>query len=209
MPPSDPRFFTEEWIITLPSHPKLKFTPMTPTPANFDSWVKICTNPLNHPFDNNKHEVWDEEKLKATKDRIRQRFIDAKTKHHVLELFVQLDGQSVGCGGVFELEHEPHIANIGLMVEESVRGSGVGKALMQVLLRLSNEFEVEIIEAGTMKVNKPMRALATSLGLKEKDEIKEVPGRGVVAEILYKDIAREKWKDLDMKVEFTGPVPED
>ena len=67
MPPSDPRFFTEEWIITLPSHPKLRFIPMTPTPANFDSWAKICTNPLNHPFDNNKHEVWDEEKLKETK----------------------------------------------------------------------------------------------------------------------------------------------
>jgi hypothetical protein len=79
---------------------------------------------------------------------------------------------------------------------------------MQVLLRLSNEFEVEFIEAGTMKVNKPMRALATSLGLEETDEIKEVPGRGIVAEILYKDIAREKWKNLDMKVEFTRPVPE-
>jgi RimJ/RimL family protein N-acetyltransferase len=181
MPPSDPRFFTEEWIITLPSQPKLKFTPMTPTPANFDSWAKICTNPLNHPFDNNKHKVWDEEKLKATKDGLRQRFNDAKTKHHVLELLVQLNGESVGCGGVFELEHEPHMANIGLMIEESARGSGVGKALMQVLLRLSNEFEVEFIEAGTMKVNKPMRALAASLGLEETDEIKEVPGRGVVA----------------------------
>jgi RimJ/RimL family protein N-acetyltransferase len=208
MPPSDPRFFTDEWIITLPSHPKLKFIPMTPTLSNFDSWVKICTNPLNYPFSNNKHEVWDEKKLKETKDRIRQRFIDAKTKYHVLELLVQLDGESVGCGGVFELEHEPHIANIGLMIEESARGSGVGKALMQVLLRLSNEFEVEVIEAGTMKINKPMRVLAANLGLEETDEIKEVPGRGIVAEILYKDIEREKWKDLDMKVEFTGPVLE-
>jgi hypothetical protein len=51
-----------------------------------------------------------------------------------------------------------------------------------------------------------MRALAASLGLEETEEIKEVPGRGVVAEVLYKNIPREKWRDLDMNVEFRGPL---
>jgi hypothetical protein len=67
---------------------------------------------------------------------------------------------------------------------------------------------VEFIEAGTMKANKPMRALAASLGLKETDQIKEMPGRDVVAEILYKNIEKERWDNLDMKVEFTGPARE-
>jgi len=77
---------------------------------------------------------------------------------------------------------------------------------MQVLLRLSNEVDADIIEAGTMKYNTSMRALAKSVGLVETDEIKEIPGRGVVADLLFKNIEREKWRDLDMVVEFRDQV---
>jgi hypothetical protein len=57
-----------------------------------------------------------------------------------------------------------------------------------------------------MKHNTSMRAVAKSVGLVETEEIKELPGQGVVAEILFKDIEREKWRDLDMVVEFKDPI---
>jgi hypothetical protein len=48
--------------------------------------------------------------------------------------------------------------------------------------------------------------LAKSVGLVETDEAKELPGRGVVADVLFKYIEREKWRDLDMVVEFKDQV---
>ncbi|KAK0099729.1 hypothetical protein ONS96_008226 [Cadophora gregata f. sp. sojae] len=84
------------------------------------------------------------------------------------------------------------------------QGKGVGKALFALLLRLSNELDVDglRVSAGTMKSNGPMRALAKGFGLMETEEIVEVPGRGVVAEICWNDIEKEKWMDLDWAVEF-------
>ncbi|KAI9740906.1 MAG: hypothetical protein M1818_004512 [Claussenomyces sp. TS43310] len=204
MSPSDTRFFTEDWIITLESHPHLRFAHVSP--AYIEDHIKVVTSPLSNSFTSGQHKVWNEEELDELRQRLRQRYMDAKSKHHALNLLVQVDGEFAGRGGVYEIE--PGFANIGIALLEGIRGKGVGKATMLVLLRLSNELNVEIVEAGTMKANGPMRALAASLGLEETDEIKRIPDRGVVAEVLFKNIDKAKWKDLDMKVDFMGPAPE-
>jgi len=136
-------------------------------------------------------------------------YAESRTRHHALDVFVSLEGKFVGWGGVYEItapDEKPSVANIGIRLSPEVRGKGLGKTLMQVLLRLSNEVDADIIEAGTMKYNTSMRALAKSVGLVETDEIKEIPGRGVVADLLFKNIEREKWRDLDMVVEFRDQV---
>jgi hypothetical protein len=53
-----------------------------------------------------------------------------------------------------------------------------------------------------MSTNKPMRALAKSLGFTEREEVLSVPGRGVVAYILFENVDYKRYKDLEMKVEF-------
>jgi hypothetical protein len=44
------------------------------------------------------------------------------------------------------------------------------------------------------------------LGLEETEEEKVIPGKGVVADVLFKDIRREKWSDLEMGVEFREKI---
>jgi hypothetical protein len=80
---------------------------------------------------------------------------------------------------------------------------------MQVLLRLSNEIDATVISVATMKANKPMRALATSLEFVEREEIVDFPGKGVIAEVVFSiDNARWRaWKDYEINVEFKGPAP--
>ena len=59
-------------------------------------------------------------------------------KFNCLEILVQIDGETVGLGGVYEIPQvQTGLANIGLMLVESARGRGIGKSAMQVLLRLS------------------------------------------------------------------------
>ena len=205
MPQSDIRFFTEDWIITLPSHPDVQF--IRHTPANHNEDEKIMSNPLNHPFA--IPEVWDEEKQEKFRQRFIARFELSKTKFQALYVLVQVEGRIVGSGGVYEIpEVQAGVANIGLALDASVRGKGLGKATMQVLLRLSNELDVPIVQSGTTNANTPMRALAASLGFTEKQELLDFPGRGVVSEILFENVNYKKWVDLAMDVEFKGPISE-
>jgi RimJ/RimL family protein N-acetyltransferase len=208
MPLSDSRFFTEDWTITVPLHPTVKFLRLTPPRTN--EQIKILTNPDNQPFASpaDREEVWDEEGIQQTKQRFHERYTLAKEKFNCLEILVQVGGEAVGLGGVYEIPQvQAGLANIGLMLVESARGRGIGKSAMQVLLRLSNELDVVLVHAGTMLANKPMRALAATLGFTEREELLQIPGRGVVAELLFEDIDYKRWKDLDMNVEFTGPAP--
>ena len=209
MAPSEPRFFTEDWIITLPSHPNAKFIRMIP--SRHEQQIKILSNPLNHPFENpaDQAEVWDEAFIAGVNQRFDERYTLSKTAFQAIDILVELDGEIVGSGTVMEIPQvQKGLANIGLTLSPVARGKGLGKAAMQVLLRLSNECQVDHVHAGTMKANVPMRSLAKSLGFVEREEVLEVPGRGVVAEILFEDFRQERWKDLEMNVEFLGPVPE-
>lgn len=209
MPPSDPRFFLEDWIITLPSHPDVKFVRLKP--LNHGEQIKILSDPLNSPFSSpaDLAEVWDAPRIAKARDRFLARYRLSKTKFNALDVIAQIDGQTIGNAAVMEIpEVMEGLVNVGLSLDPSVRGRGLGKAFMQLLLRLSNEMEFKVIHAGTMKANKPMRAIAKSLDFKEREELLEVPGRGVVAEILFEGIDYKRWKDLEMNVEFKGPAPE-
>jgi RimJ/RimL family protein N-acetyltransferase len=209
MPPSDTRFFTEDWIITVPSLPTVKFLRLIPTRS--DELIKILSNPLNSPFASASDlaVVWDEERRKSAKERFLARYNLSKTKYQALEILVQIDTEIVGQGNVYEIpEVQAGLANIGINLAPSARAKGIGRAAMQVLMRLANELNVSLVHAGTMSANRPMRALAKSLGFTEREEVLSVPGRGVVAEILFEDVNYQRYKDLEMNVEFLGPVPE-
>ncbi|KAL7937548.1 hypothetical protein V8C35DRAFT_292777 [Trichoderma chlorosporum] len=203
----DDRFFTKDWTITLPSRPEPSLRFIRLTPAETAAFVRFAEGAvIGPPTPKNTEAPLAEARAPPIPgDRMRKMYAESRTRHHALDVFLSLEGKFVGWGGVFQItapDVKPSVANIGIRLSPEVRGKGLGKVFMQVLLRLSNEVEADIIEAGTMKYNTSMRALAKSVGLVETDEIKERPGHGVVAEILFKDIEREKWSDLDMVVEF-------
>jgi len=123
-------------------------------------------------------------------------------------MLVVIDGETVGSGAVQAIPQvQQGLANIGLYLAESARGKGIGKATTEGLLRLSNEIDATHMHAGTMKANIPMRKLAKSLDFTEREEVLTVPGRGVVAEILFEGFRHERWKDLKMTVKFLGLAP--
>ncbi len=181
-PPSEPRFFTEDWSITLPSHPTIEFIRLTPPRS--PEMIKIMSNPLNKPFENpsERDEVWDADFIADVNQRFLARYQKSKTDFQCLDIIVVIDGETVGSGAVqASPQVEEGLANIGLYLAESARGKGIGKATMEVLLRLSNEIDATHVHAGTMKANIPMRKLAKSLGFMEREEVLTVPGWGVVA----------------------------
>lgn len=103
-----------------------------------------------------------------------------------------------------ELEYQPGVANIGTILEEEARGHGVGRVLMELLLRLSNELDVGAVEVATMKGNSPMRGLMRSLGIGETEAERILPGNKKVADVMFKDIDRKRWKDFEFELEFVG-----
>jgi RimJ/RimL family protein N-acetyltransferase len=145
----------------------------------------------------------------TTRARFLARGREARTKHNAVGVLACVDGAPVGMGNIVAIEAgPPSLANVGIMLMSAARGQGIGKALLRVLLRLANEVDVDVIEAGTMKGNRGMRALAASVGLVETEEVKRRgDGNGeVVAEVMYKDIEREKWRDVELEVEFLEEV---
>ncbi|KAM0259208.1 hypothetical protein ACHAQJ_003413 [Trichoderma viride] len=210
--PTDDRFFTKDWTITLPSRPEpsLKFIRLTP--ADTAAFVRFAEGAVIPPAPKSTETPLAEPRAPSGPvpgERMQKMYAESRTRHHALDLFLSLEGKFVGYGGVYQItppDEKPSVANVAIRLSPEIRGKGLGKVLMQVLLRLSNEVDADIIEAGTMKHNTSMRALAKSVGLAETDEIKELPGKGVVAEILFKNIEREKWRDLDMVVEFKDQV---
>ena len=208
----DDRFFTKDWTVTLPSRPEpnLKFVRLTP--AKTAAFVRFAEGAVSPQAPKSTEASPAEPQAPSAPipgERMQKMYVESRTRHHALDVYISLEGKFVGWGGVFEItapDEKPSVANIGIRLSPEVRGKGLGKTLMQVLLRLSNEVDVDIIEAGTMKYNTSMRAMAKSVGLVETDEIKEIPGQGVVADLLFKNIEREKWRDLDMVVEYKDQV---
>ncbi|KAF7947776.1 hypothetical protein EAE96_008855 [Botrytis aclada] len=199
------KLFTEDWIITIPSHPKLRFIRLIP--SRYDHLVRIFSNPLNDPNNRTPDDsTWKESDSLDLIKTYTQRFSTSKTSHNALALLVEENGITVGIGLIHEFEHQPRFANIGTILEEAGRGHGVGKILMELLLRLSCELNVDVVEAGTMKKNAAMRGLMKSLGIGEVEEEKIMPGNRKVAEIMFKDIERQRWRDFEVQVEFLGEV---
>ncbi|CAD6448670.1 2fea7afe-b7bb-430c-b95b-96d077a3a01f [Sclerotinia trifoliorum] len=199
------KFFTEDWTITIPTHPKLRFIRLIPT--RYNHLVRIFSNPLNDPH--NPASIAANWKESDTHDLIKtytRRYTSAKTAHNALALLVEEKGTIVGIGLMHELKYEPGVANIGTILEEEARGHGVGKVLMELLLRLSNDLDVDAVEVATMKGNSAMRGLMRSLGVEETDKERIVPGDRKVAEVIFKDVDRKRWKDFEFEVEFLGRV---
>jgi len=79
--------------------------------------------------------------------------------------------------------------------------------MVELLLRLSNEMDIERVEARTMKENLPMRTVFKKLGIEEEEAEFVIPGLGVVCDVQSKNIQREKWLGLEFEIEIlkTGP----
>lgn len=211
---TDDRFFTKDWTITLPSRPEPNLQFIRLTPAETAAFVRFAEGAASPPAPKSTESPPVEPQASPAPplipgERMQKMYAESRTRHHALDVFISLEGKFVGWGGVFEItgpDEKPSVANIGIKLSPEVRGKGLGRMLMQVLLRLSNEVDADIVEAGTWKYNTSMRAMAKSVGLVETDELKELPGQGVVADLLFKNIEREKWRDLDMVVEFKDQV---
>ncbi|KAL7962351.1 hypothetical protein V8C34DRAFT_270062 [Trichoderma compactum] len=207
----DDRFFTKDWIIALPSRPEPNLRFIRLTPAETEEFVRFAERVVipSAPNTTEAPLAGSQAPAPIPGERMQKNYADSRTRHHALDVFMSLEGKFVGWGAIYQITppgEKPSVANVAIRLSPEMQGKGLGKVLMQVLLRLSNEVDVDIIEADTMKYNIPMRALGKSVGLVETEEMKELPGRGVVADILFKNIEREKWSDLDMVVEFKDQV---
>lgn len=204
MSPSEPRFFTHDWTITLPTHPHLRF--VRSHPGNLAAWLEVASHPDNNTLPGwpGQDTIWNPERKTRDEARFLEKWNEFQTKHNGFYVLVlnAADGKILGSGQVLEVR--PLQGNIGLELMNDARRRGVGKAFFMVLLRLSNELDVEglKVSAGTMKENGPMRKLAKGFGFTETEEIVDIPGRGVVAELCWNDIVIEKWLGLEWVVEF-------
>ncbi|KAI9746674.1 MAG: hypothetical protein M1818_000388 [Claussenomyces sp. TS43310] len=203
---ADPRakWFLQRWAITVPSYPHLKF--YRATPALFDIYLSIQRDPDNVENTTLKNRRWDEEERRKAKEELLQRYSDANAgKFDALEILIEFEGHIVGYGSSYALA--PDFGNVGIVLNKSARGRGIATASMQVFIQIAFELFLTV-HAGTMKLNTPMLALATRLGLNGIDEVVDLPGRGIVAEVTY-DIKREDWKYIDMKVELAAAALDD
>ncbi|KAM0161140.1 hypothetical protein ACHAPG_002619 [Botrytis cinerea] len=197
-PPSDyrPKFFTKKWTITIPSNPTVRF--FRATASHFDVWLPVATNADNNKLQDSKDQVWDEVAISKWKDRMHDQYVKSNTDFHCLKVLIEVDGQVMGFGDIFVIR--PGIANIGVVLNEEVRGKGLGKLTTSVLTQLALNFGLQAV-AGTMRDNEPMRSTLRNLGFVEEEKIIELEGRGIVAEFSY-TLSRKGWKDIDLSVEF-------
>ncbi|KIN07714.1 hypothetical protein OIDMADRAFT_16284 [Oidiodendron maius Zn] len=198
--PEHSKYFLREWIVTVPSYPSLKF--YRATPSHFDSWTPIITDPKNNELQDTKDKVWDDAAIAKWQAESEACYYEANIKFKALGVLVEFEGKVVGYGDVWPTSNGS--ASIGILLNEVVRGRGIGKIAMSVLIQIGFDFHVPI-STGTMKVNFAMRTLMKSLGAREEDKLVMDPERGVLAEVVY-DIRREDWKALDMKIEFGDEV---
>ena len=194
------KYFTHNWTITLPSHPGLTF--FRATPSHFDVWLPMAMNPSNNELQDSAGKVWDEAAIAEWREHGRQRYADLNSKFNGMDVLVGLGGKTVGYGDIYEVE--PGVASVGIVLDKEARGRGIGKDGMRVLTQLGFELGMKI-SSGTMKINGPMRGVMRSLGVEEVEKIVSIPGRGVVAELEY-TVERDRWRNVDMRVEFGGPL---
>jgi RimJ/RimL family protein N-acetyltransferase len=193
--PGHSKYFLRQWIVTVPSYPSLKF--YRATPSHFDVWTPIMTDPKNNELQDTKDKVWDEAAIAAWLAESEASYHESNIKFKALEVLVEFEGRVVGYGGVWPTSSD---ASIGILLNEGVRGRGIGRTAMCVLIQIGFDFGLPV-STGTMKANVAMRALMKSLGVPEEEKLVTDPVRGVLAEVVY-SVQREGWKLLDMKVEF-------
>lgn len=199
------KMFTHHWSITISGRPSLRY--VHTTLSNLDQWLEMLTTPSNGPQDESwRSKDWKRAEIKKLKATTTQKYIDALTKFNALNMMIEVDGQPVG-GANYGLLPTGGV-NMGVILMENARGKGLGKLTMQVLIKLGHRMGIRRLQAGTMKSNQAMQAVMASLNIPGRDEIQESPGRGIVGEILYEIPETVDWEEIDLQLEFGGPVPD-
>ncbi|PQE28340.1 hypothetical protein CJF30_00008057 [Rutstroemia sp. NJR-2017a BBW] len=121
---TEERFFTKDWTITLPSRPEpnLKFIRLTPSETA--AFVRFAEAAIIPPEPKSSEAT--PEKLQAPPaaipgERMEKMYAESRIRHHALDVFVSLEGEFVGWGGVFKItapDEKPSVANIGLIAFE-------------------------------------------------------------------------------------------
>lgn len=188
------KFLSQTFSILVPSHPRIKFTKVTL--ARFSEWQPIAINADNNKYQDTRDKVWGE----AAIDSLRASHQKMLEDQQAIEIFAELDGKVVGYGGIYVMNLEKGRASCGLVLNEEGRGIGLGKLTVSVLAQMCWDMGFQP-GMGTMNANGPMRGVAKSLGLEEKDEHVEIPGRGVVCEVGF-TFKKEEWKTVVTQVSF-------
>lgn len=165
-------------------------------PNLFEAWVPIIINPDNNKLQDNKDKVWDEVAIAELKKELYDQYVKSNTERHSLKVLVEVGDNVVGFGDIFIIER--NVASIGVVLNKEARGKGLGKLVTCVLAQLALASGLQVV-AGTMKDNKPMRAILNNLGFEEKEEILELEGRGIVAEYTY-SLPKDGWKEVPLRV---------
>ncbi len=107
-----------------------------------------------------------EEELMATDEALRKRLLIDATRGCVIGAF--LDGEIVGMGGLMRPERTKasHRAFIwGMYVRETLRGRGMGRALLTHLINHARTIDgVDIVELSVVEGNAAARGLYTKMG---------------------------------------------
>jgi RimJ/RimL family protein N-acetyltransferase len=196
--PEQSKYFLRQWTVTVPSYPSLKY--YRATPSHFKDWLPIMSDPKNNELQDTKDKAWDEAAVTKWKEEAETRHNESNIKFTALPVLIEYEGKVVGYGDVWPDASDSGTTSVGVLLNESVRGRGIGKTTIAVLAQLGFDFGLPVT-SGTMKANAPMRAVMASLGVPEKEELVTAPGRGVVAEVVY-NINRDNWTGIEMKIEF-------
>lgn len=194
--PEHSKYFLRDWTITVPSYPSLRF--YRASPALFDVWIPIMTDPKNNELQDTQDKIWDEATIATWKVETEARYHTSNIIFKPLGVLIEYEGTVVGYGDVWPTTDRS--VSIGILLNEAVRGRGIGKTAMIVLVQIAFDFNLPIT-SGTMKANIAWRALMASLGIPEEEKLVTDPSRGVLAEVVY-GIKRENWREVKMKIEF-------
>ncbi|KFY71169.1 hypothetical protein V499_08615 [Pseudogymnoascus sp. VKM F-103] len=200
------KLFTNHWTATLPSQPHIILRHATP--SSISTRLAIIRNPLNRTHITSQPTLWDDSAAATWTTAQQARFDKSTRDFDNLDVLVEVDGVVVGVSAIATIEGDlkdgERLLNVGVMLEEVVRGKGVGKAvtgcLVEIALMMGGRVGVR-----TMKANVGMRGVMRGLGVEERVEDVMMEGRGLVAEIMYM-VEKEKWEELDICLEFGEEV---
>ncbi|KUJ07162.1 uncharacterized protein LY89DRAFT_702552 [Mollisia scopiformis] len=194
--PSAKKYFLTPWTLTTPTHPALTF--QRATPSHISHWLPLVTNPANNiHMDDVKSLLWTPSDISAWKTRTITNYNKSLTTYHQLAVLIAENGKFVGYGDLWLLENGNF--NVGVVLDVSVQGRGLGRLCTAVLVQLGFEVGEKGVEAGTMKVNGGFRGVMRSLGVVEEEKLVVAEGRGILAELSY-TVDREKWRDVELDV---------
>jgi RimJ/RimL family protein N-acetyltransferase len=99
-------------------------------------------------------------------------YVESSNRFDIPHVSIKLNGKVVGYGDSSTAKEG--VASIGIVLDKSARGLGLGKFAVGALTQVYFNHEIGPV-AGTMKANKSMRAVMASLGATEKEETTFLP----------------------------------